>query len=126
MLTIQDYINDKNLYVVDKTYQRPNNVWSREDKQCLIDTILKNEPIPIFFFNYIDAQGIYYVVDGQQRLNAIHEFYHNKIKLNRKFSGDDRHGQTFNGESPISQSDKQKFLNYSLSVKIAYGLQKRA
>lgn len=48
-MKIQDYINDRNKYRVDLTYQRPDDAWSKEDKQCLIDTILKGEPLPIFF-----------------------------------------------------------------------------
>ncbi len=82
-MTIQDYINNRNKYKVDYTYQRPENAWSMEDKQCLIDTILKSEPMPIFFLNYSSTENIYYIVDGQQRLNCILQFYDNKILIDR-------------------------------------------
>ena len=86
-MKVQDYINDRDKYKVDETYQRPNNAWSNDDKQCLIDTILKEEPLPLFFLNYKSDENIFYIVDGQQRLSCIADFYDNKIKsrLNRKY-----------------------------------------
>jgi uncharacterized protein with ParB-like and HNH nuclease domain len=74
MPKIQQYINDRNKYKVDPTYQRPNNAWSTEDNQCFIDTILRGEPIPIFFLNCKTLENMFYVVDGQQRLNCISRF----------------------------------------------------
>ena len=35
MPTIQQYINDRNKYKVDHTYQRPSDAWSKEDNQKL-------------------------------------------------------------------------------------------
>lgn len=113
MTKIQDYINNKHKYKVDLTYQRPSGAWSNEDNQCLIDTILRGEPMPLFFLNAKD--GIYYVVDGQQRLNAILKFHDNNLKLNKKFSGEENHGKTFNDENPISDELRDKFLSYPLN-----------
>ncbi len=117
-MTIQEYINNRNKYKVDYTYQRPENAWSMEDKQCLIDTIIKSEPMPIFFLNYSSGDNIYYIVDGQQRLNCILQFYENKIKLNKNFSGIANHGKTFNGSNPLDDDDKSSFLNYNLNLHI--------
>lgn len=117
-MKIQDFINNRHKYVVDKTYQRPAGVWSNEDNQCLIDTILRGEPMPIFFFNLKSDENIYYIVDGQQRLHAIKSFYDNKTKLSRKFSGENNHGKTFNGENPISDEMREAFLNYTLNSHI--------
>ena len=117
-MKIQDYINDRDKYKVDETYQRPNNAWSNDDKQCLIDTILKGEPLPLFFLNYKTAETIFYIVDGQQRLSCISDFYDNKIKLNEKYSGKLKSGKNFNGSNPLSDSDKKNFLNYDLTFHI--------
>lgn len=117
-MKIQEFINNRHKYVVDQTYQRPEGAWSKEDNQCLIDTILQGEPIPLFFFNLKSNEDKYYIVDGQQRLHAVKLFYDNKLKLNGKFSGDENHGKTFNGENPISDDLRDRFLNYSLSIHI--------
>jgi len=118
MSTIQDFINDRNKYKVDPTYQRPANTWTNEDNQCFIDTLLRNEPIPIFFLNFVSEKKLFYIVDGQQRLNCISRFYDNKIKLNSKFSGQSNHGKTFNGDNSLSDEQKFIFLNYRLNFYI--------
>lgn len=118
MPTIQKYINDRNKYKVDHTYQRPSDAWSKEDNQCFIDTILRGEPIPIFFLNYDSSKRVYFIVDGQQRLNCISKFYDNNLKLNNKFSGRSNHGKTFNGENPLDEDQKSQFLEYELNFHI--------
>lgn len=117
-MKIQDFINNKHKYVVDRTYQRPEGAWSREDNQCLIDTIIKGEPMPLFFFNQKSDENRYYIVDGQQRLLAIKLFYDNRLKLSGKFSGDENDGKTFNGENPVSDGVRENFLNYHLNSHI--------
>jgi hypothetical protein len=118
MLKIQDLINHRNRYKVDYNYQRPDDAWSMDDKQCLIDTILKDEPIPLFFFNVIAEEGYSYIVDGQQRINSILNFYDNKIKLNKKYSGVDYHGKTFNGNFALNEEEMNQFLNYKLQTHV--------
>lgn len=117
-MTIQEFINKKQKYKVDYNYQRPVDVWSMQDNQCFIDTILKGEPIPMFFFNFKTNENIYYIVDGQQRLNCIRKFYNNEIKLSKKFSEEKYDGCTFNGENSLPEEIQEKFLNYNLSVHI--------
>ena len=113
---IQQYLNEREKYKVDLAYQRVANAWTPEDKQCFIDTIIREEPMPMFFLNLVD--GVYYVVDGQQRLNCITQFYENKIKLSSKFSDLENVGRTFGGNYPLSDNLKQKFLNCDLPFHI--------
>jgi hypothetical protein len=55
-------------------------VWNREKKQRLIDSILRGWKLPKFYF--IEGSGENYLVeDGQQRLNAIWEFFSNELSL---------------------------------------------
>ncbi len=117
-MKIQQFINERHKYKVDKTYQRPEGVWSRADKQCLIDTILRAEPIPIFFLNHISREDFYYIVDGQQRLHAIQQFHDNKFTLDEKFSLSKDHGKNFNGNNPISDEQREQFLEYKLNFKM--------
>ena len=67
-MKISDFILNRDKYKVDITYQRPANVWSHKDKKCFIDTIMRGEPVPIFFLNYNSTEDVYYIVDGQQRM----------------------------------------------------------
>jgi hypothetical protein len=55
-------------------------VWNREKKQRLIDSILRGWTLPKFYF--VETSGDNYLVeDGQQRLNAIWEFFSNELPL---------------------------------------------
>lgn len=68
--------------------------------------------MPLFFVNYFSDMDTFYTIDGQQRLNAIEKFYDNKQKISKKFSGEENHGKTFNGYNPISDEQRNIFLNY--------------
>lgn len=79
-------------YNFDPPYQRPNEVWGESKKSFLIDTILKNFPIPpIFLHQHIDestGKTMYDVIDGKQRLTAILDFIQNKINTPDDFHSD--------------------------------------
>ena len=55
-------------------------VWDPSRKQQLIDSILRGWKLPKFYFLKVDVES-YEVVDGQQRLNAIYEFFRNELAL---------------------------------------------
>lgn len=55
-------------------------VWNREKKQRLIDSILRSWKLPKFYLVQASADN-YLVEDGQQRLNAIWEFFSNELPL---------------------------------------------
>ncbi len=63
-------------------YQRLG-VWRRAQKQLLIDSILRGYDIPKIYFKEEDAssQYVYEVIDGQQRLHAIWEYFDGKFAL---------------------------------------------
>ncbi len=54
-------------------YQREPNIWSREQKQRLIDSILRRFDIASVYF-YQRENGRLECIDGRQRLNAIMSF----------------------------------------------------
>ena len=111
MAKIRDYLVNIDRYKIDYDYQRPADAWSREDKQCLIDTILKSEPMPMFFINQKD--DLLYIIDGQQRLGTIKEYHEGKFGLNGKFSGEDLDGIKF---TQLSEDLREKFLDYDLRI----------
>ena len=69
---------DNRIYIPD--YQR-GLVWDQEQKELLIESIMINMPIGNIFLN--DRGDLTYeIVDGQQRLTTIWDFYNNKFTWN--------------------------------------------
>lgn len=68
-------------------FQR-NLVWNHEQKSYLIDSILRNMPIPELYLQEIDEAGgedeVLVVVDGQQRLSSCIEFATDRLRLKGK------------------------------------------
>ena len=94
-LTISEFYDHytSNKYRFNVTYQRKSGVWSEDKKSFLIDSILKNYPVPAIFLRpCVDndtGKTVYDVVDGKQRLEAIVDFIENKIALTTYFAEDD-------------------------------------
>ena len=83
---IKDFLSwyEQDGLILSPKFQR-NSVWNVQAKSYLIDTILRGLPIPpIFLKEYIDRttkKTIREVIDGQQRLTAILNFYNNEYKI---------------------------------------------
>lgn len=78
-----DFHEDKNLFVKRPPYQR-KNVWPTPKKQALIDSFFRRHYVPDIVLREVhtpDHRMKYEVVDGQQRINAIQEFFVNEFKL---------------------------------------------
>jgi hypothetical protein len=60
-------------------YQRRSR-WDEERQSKLIESFIINIPVPPVFL-YEKAYNSYEVMDGQQRITAIDDFYNNKFKL---------------------------------------------
>lgn len=94
-LTISEFYDnfEQGKYKFDVEYQRKSNVWNEDKKSFLIDSIMKNYPMPpIFMRPNIDTQTgktKYDIVDGKQRLEAIISFIKNEVALTTYFSEDD-------------------------------------
>src|SRR6267378_867860 len=64
-------------------FQRPA-VWSTAQKQLLVDTVLRDYDVPKLYWRKTGSKPDKYdVVDGQQRLRAIWEFFAGEFKLPR-------------------------------------------
>lgn len=69
---------------VNRKYQR-KLVWTVEEKQSLIDSIVNDYPIPLILLAEEKGQSTYEILDGMQRLNAIFSFIENGFSWNEKF-----------------------------------------
>jgi Protein of unknown function DUF262 len=76
--TILRRIEDKNL-ILRPDFQR-TSVWDNTKKSRLVESLLLNLPIPPCFLAE-DENGVRVVVDGQQRLNSVDDFYHGRYAL---------------------------------------------
>ena len=76
---IVDLIRDNGKITLRPEYQRRSR-WSREKKSDLIESMLLNIPIPQVYLYETDAAR-YEVMDGQQRLNTIYEFFSDELTL---------------------------------------------
>ena len=73
--------------IVNRKYQR-KLVWTEQEKENLIDSIMKGYPIPLILFaEYTGGDGkiIYEILDGLQRLNAIVAFIENEFSWTGKY-----------------------------------------
>ncbi|MGC9524581.1 MAG: GmrSD restriction endonuclease domain-containing protein [Limnospira sp.] len=73
--------------LVNRKYQR-KLIWSVEEKEKLIGSILKGYPIPLILLAerpHVHGSGKYEIIDGMQRLNAIACFIENSFPFDGKF-----------------------------------------
>lgn len=126
-ITISEFYERHQLgkYNFDPEYQRRGDVWTEDKQSFLIDSILKNYPMPpIFLHQEIDSSTgatIYNVIDGKQRLNAILRFIANKVELPSDYDvgafGDSRlNCKKFQDLEGELQEFKMQFWRYVLSV----------
>lgn len=111
---------------LEPKYQRSSNVWSEEKQSFLIDSIVKNFPIPpIFLHEFIDlktGKTKYNVIDGKQRLTSIFKFINGKLALPEECSEDGYCDDFLNGTYfPKWDNDKftevkRDFWQYQISV----------
>lgn len=73
--------------LVNRQYQR-KLVWTVQEKQRLIDSMLHDYPLPLFLFAekpaHAGSKGYLEVIDGMQRLNAIFSYIEHGFKWNDK------------------------------------------
>jgi hypothetical protein len=113
---IADFLdwNREQRLVLNPDFQR-GNVWNPPAKTFLMDTILRQLPIPkVYLRTKIDVaskKSIREVVDGQQRLRAILDFAENKFALTK------RAGE-FVGKkySTLTEAQQETFLSYPIAV----------
>lgn len=79
-------------------YQRRDR-WKADRQSRLIESFFMNVPIPPIFLNE-DDYGKYSVIDGKQRLTAIHEFMRGRLRLKGLKIFEELNGKTIDDLSP--------------------------
>ena len=90
--TVLMVYSDRDEIELDPDYQRISKIWTRENRQLLIDSLLNGFDIPKFYFHKFrpsqkrDGKTYRYaIVDGKQRLQAIWDFIDGRLKIDDRF-----------------------------------------
>src|SRR5579864_1019074 len=85
------WLHEEKKIWLNPDYQR-EEVWTKAQKQLLIDSLLFDIDIPKMYYREVDKDSYEYeVVDGQQRLRAIFDFMDDKFKMPSKAAELDGH-----------------------------------
>jgi len=103
--------NREDRYPINMEYQREPGIWSLEDKQFLIDSILKELDLPKFYFRKLDDKK-YEIVDGQQRLETIWKFYKDDLWIPGEKYGYEKKRVFY---TDLSADDQNTFDNFTLN-----------
>lgn len=109
-------------YNYEPAYQR-KSVWSDEKKAFLIDSILKNFPIPpIFLHQKIDertGKTTFDVVDGKQRLTSLTMFISNELAVTSESKGSEElAGLLFKDIEGNLSNYKKEFWRYRIPIEL--------
>lgn len=117
--SISDFIEwDKTgLLELSPDFQR-RSVWTEKAKSYLIDTILRGKPMPkiIITQRLEGAKNVRVVVDGQQRLRAILEYYNGDFRISRAHN---KELSKFRYET-LPDGLEKEFLKYELGVDLLF------
>ena len=113
---VSDFLewHQKKALILSPDFQR-GDVWSPAAKTFLIDTILRQLPIPKVYLrtrvDVVTRKSIREVVDGQQRLRAIMSFAEDGFALSKRAS-------EFAGKkySTLTPEQQESFLGYAIAV----------
>src|SRR5687767_3580040 len=74
------------MLIVNPEYQRAA-VWTETQQKRLIDSVMRGYPLPLIYLHHrvrevagLRNEGLE-IIDGQQRINALHKFGENALKL---------------------------------------------
>ena len=99
--------NENNANILIPEHQR-YYVWPESHQVSLIDSIMKNFPIPLLVFteHLQNNKKFWYVQDGQQRLTTIQRFIQGKFEWN---------GKKF---ETLTNKESREFLGYQIACSI--------
>lgn len=124
--SISDFLEweERGQLEISPKFQR-RSVWSPQAKSYLIDTILKDKPLPKIFIRATTdpktRKTVREIVDGQQRIRTILSFVKDAFKIS-KIHNDDFGGKTY---SELPEEVQADFLKYEISVDLLLDLSDR-
>lgn len=124
--SINDFLEweDRGQLEISPKFQR-RSVWSPQAKSYLIDTILKDKPLPKIFIRATTdpktKKTTREIVDGQQRIRTILSFVKDSFRISKV------HNEEFGGMlySELPEEVQGEFLKYELSVDLLLDVQDR-
>jgi 5-methylcytosine-specific restriction endonuclease McrA len=113
-INIKDFHEYMEDYVTRPPYQR-KSVWSKAKKQSLMDSLFRRYYIPKLVIREIrlsDERTVNEIIDGQQRINTVQEFFDNKYPLPKTLADIDKDlpGAYYKD----LETDVRKFIDKSL------------
>jgi hypothetical protein len=95
-------------------FQRSQNVWDKATKSRFIESLFLDMPIMNITVFAFDIEKLE-IVDGLQRINTIHEYINNDLKLNGLELLEDFNGKSFHDlPSSLQIIFKRKALNFTI------------
>ena len=116
--TVAEYcqqMTDRSI-TVNRNYQRSNAIWPAAARSFLIDSMLSGFPIPkLSLYQKTDLRTrktVKEIVDGQQRSQAILDFFNDELRISTK---GEYLGLSY---QKLDEVQQQAFLSYQLSVDV--------
>jgi hypothetical protein len=106
--SVSDMVENESIDISPK-YQRRER-WDIDKESGLIESFLLNIPVPPIYLAE-DEYGTYSVIDGKQRVTAIHKFLKNKLALKNLDKFKELEGLTFN-QLPLPLTNALKIRPY--------------
>ncbi|WP_211879226.1 DUF262 domain-containing protein [Plastoroseomonas hellenica] len=127
--TVYTWYREGKLFV-NRRYQR-KLVWTQEEKQKLIESLLKKYPVPaILIAEREGVPGTYEIIDGLQRLHSIVSFIENQFPLEddrffnvesfptAKTAADEGAFSVADSAEKISAKEVSTILDYTLALSV--------
>mgnify|MGYP000388440779 CR=1 FL=1 len=87
-INIKDFFEYREMYVTRPPYQR-KAVWSKKKKQSLMDSLFRRYYIPKLVIREVrlsETQTVNEIIDGQQRITTVQDFFDNQYALPKSLS----------------------------------------
>ena len=85
-------------------------VWTASHKEALIDSVMKNCPVPLMVFtqHVVNGEIVWFIQDGQQRLMTLQKFILGQFTWNNKHF------------AQLSERERSFFLNFKINYELIY------